>query len=164
MGTRPQSERLVALLAAILAMAASPSAAQQGGPLRLVFSDPYAVVFMSPEGSARSASTDAVEVTHWTFFDRADRLTASWGWNTRVSRERIDCGARRMAAVQHQTYLDGSPVSDSRPPVTMRAPVGADKAAILAYVCAGEAAMPEVIVKDVTDARAWADTAYAAGR
>ncbi len=161
---RLRFERKSGLLLTVLAMLASPSAAQQGGPLRLVFSDPYAVVFMAPEDSARPASTDPVDVTHWTFFDRADRLTSSWGWNTRVSRERIDCGTQRMAPLHHQAFLDGDAVSESRPQNAMAAPIGADKAAILAYVCAGEAATPEVVVGSVADARAWADTAYAAAR
>lgn len=159
-----QPARFLGLLAVVLAVLASPSAAQEGGPLRLVFSDPYAVVFMSPDDQAQSASTAPVEVNHWTFFDRADRLTASWGWNTRVSRERIDCQTRRMATLQHQTYLDGDAISESRPQNTMAAPIGADKAAILAYVCAGEATTLEVIVADVTSARAWADKAYDGGR
>lgn len=161
---RRQPERFVGLLAAIFAVLSSPSAAQEIVPLRLVFSDPYSVVFMSAEDAARSAPLGPVEVTHWTFFDRADRLTASWGWNTRVSRERIDCQTRRMAALHHQTYLDGEAVSESRPQNTMGAPIGADKAAVLAYVCAGDAATPEVVVDDYVDARAWADRAYTAGR
>ncbi len=157
-------KRLVGLLTAVLAVLAWPSSAQEGGQLRLVFSDPFAVVFIPLEYSARSASATPVVITHWTFFDRADRLSASWGWNTRVSRERIDCQTRRMSALHHQTFLDGAAVSESQPQNSMAAPIGADKLAILDYVCAGDAATPEVVVDDLIDARVWADRAYAADR
>lgn len=128
--------------------------------LRLVHADRFSVVFMRNDIRSSAPVTGETEVLTWTFFDKTDRLTRSWGWNTRISRTRIDCSQGRMADLSHQTFRDLELVGETRPSNAMTAPIGPEKAAILAHACQTADPAFETVVADMAAARAWAARAY----
>lgn len=157
----------LALLMLAMPMAAcqaqGSAAEQEPAELRLVHADEYGIVFMRTADARRMAPTEPVEVTTWNFFDDADSLTKSWGWNTAVSRIRIDCPSGTMMALHQQAYLGDTLVEEVTPRVGMGPPIGVDKVAVLEFVCRPRVETGTVTAADVATARAWADRAFTAG-
>lgn len=96
----------------------------------------------------------------WTLFDKSGRLTRAWGWDGRISRLRIDCGAGHMAALHHQTFVDLEPATEVTPAYRMGPPIGVEKVAVLNHVCSSETDASAITVPDFAAARTWSDQAY----
>jgi hypothetical protein len=162
--TAPARVSLYSVLSVVGLFLTTPAAAGAQDQLQLIYSGPIAIVFMDRKTAGSGAAAGGpVEVTHWTFFDPADRLTSTWGWNTRVSRYRVDCQTGQSEPLHHQVFQDDTLVEESRPTVGMRSPSGEDHKAVLNHVCVpSQTPPPQVVVPDVAAARAWAAAAYLA--
>lgn len=147
-----------ALLAIALSTGACRADASEG--LRLVHADEFSIVFMDEVRSGRAHSGTPIEMETWTFFDEPDRPGRGPGWNTRISRIRIDCDAAMLASLNHQVFMDETLVDEVVPPYRMHAPIGPEEASVLAWACDLDRTPLDTVVRDLSAARLWANAAW----
>ncbi len=148
---------------AALLVAALPTGAcgaSETGGLRLVHADEFSILFMEDASPGRARPGGPVEVQTWTFFGEPDRPGRGPGWDTRISRVRVDCQAGMMSPLNHRVFQGETPVDDVTPPYRMQAPTGPEKTATLAWVCEPDRMPTETVVNDLAAARLWADAAW----
>lgn len=146
------------LLTATLATGAC--AAEEPGGLRLISADAFGITFMEDAPLDRARPNAPVEVQTWSFFDEPERPGRGPGWNTRITRARIDCQAGTMSPLHHTVFQDDTLVEEVTPEFRMRPPIGEDKAAVMTWVCNPEEEPQETVVRDLAAARQWARTAW----
>lgn len=149
----------MALLTAALATGACEAQEQPRG-LRLISADAFGITFMEDAPLDRARPGGPVEVHTWSFFDEPRRPGRGRGWNTRITRARIDCEAGTMSALHHTVYQDETLVDEVTPEFRMRPPIGEDKEAVMNWVCNPEEEPHETVVRDLAAARQWARTAW----
>jgi len=147
-----------AVLAALLATGACRAGEPDG--LRLVHADAFGITFMEDAPLDHVRPNAPVEVLTWSFFDEPDRPGRGPGWNTRITRARVDCQAGTMSPLHHKVFQDETLIEEVTPTYRMRAPIGEDKAAVMAWVCNPDHEPLETVVDDLASARLWAQAAW----
>lgn len=152
---------MICITVAALLAACQP---QQAGDLRLIYASEFGATFTAHEPPARRPDAP-VEIELWSFSDKQDRLTTSWGWDTAWSRTTVDCQAGTVQSTLHRTYREGEFIEEVTPTAAPRSVEGiASHTATLEAACNPDAERPEVTVADETAGRAWADRHFDAVR
>ncbi len=144
----------------IAAIAAGACQAKEPGGLRLIYAEPFGIVFMEDAPLDRARPGAPVEVRTWSFFDEPERPGRGPGWNTRITLARVDCQTRTLSPLHHQVFQGDVLVNEVTPPFRMQPPNGPEKAAVLTWVCDPEEEPIEIVVDDLAAARDWADAAW----